>query len=182
MRKPIRSVRFTEALFRDAKIRDQNPSLNKICPGEPHQRHPNAPKFEDRSQEETEWQHCAREAVWKQAQNLKITGEKESYILLANLKVVSPAPSKIKPEEREFVAAGTSMHMISRKDLNSAEMETVKVSRIPILVVTAHGEVQTHEEATVYQGIGQILDRESPRGYASCVVARKALRGSQIFI
>ena len=42
------------------------------------------------------------------------------------------------------------MHMISRKDLNSAEMETVKVSRIPILVVTTHGEVQTHEEAIVY--------------------------------
>ena len=30
--------------------------IGYICPGEPHQRSPNAPKFEDRSQEETEWQ------------------------------------------------------------------------------------------------------------------------------
>ena len=93
---------------------------------------------------------CSRSSVEAGKENLKIKGEKESYILFANGKVVSPAPSKITPEEREFVAAGASMHMTSMKDLNSAEMETVKVSRIPILVVTAHGEVQTHEEATVY--------------------------------
>ena len=39
-----------------------------ICPGDPHQRNPNAPKFEDRSQEETERQdRDAREAAWKMA-------------------------------------------------------------------------------------------------------------------
>ena len=52
MRKPIRRVKFTKAVARH--IRDQNPSLGLICPGEPHQRSPNAPQFEDRSQEETE--------------------------------------------------------------------------------------------------------------------------------
>ena len=36
------------------------------------------------------------------------------------------------------------MHMISKKDLNDAEMETLTI------VITANGEVQTHEEATVY--------------------------------
>ena len=46
--RPIRCVRFTEAVERHASIRDQNPSLGMICPGDPHQRHPNAPKFEDR--------------------------------------------------------------------------------------------------------------------------------------
>ena len=62
-RKPIRCVRFTKAVVRHADMRDQNPSLGMICPGEPHQRGPNAPKFEDRSQEETEWQEQgAREA------------------------------------------------------------------------------------------------------------------------
>ena len=54
--KPIRSVRFTKAVVRHAHIRDQNPLLGMICPGDPHQRNPDAPKFEDRSQEETEWQ------------------------------------------------------------------------------------------------------------------------------
>ena len=54
IRKPIRCVKFTEAVARHADIRDQNPSLGMICPRDPHQRNPNAPKFEDRSQEETE--------------------------------------------------------------------------------------------------------------------------------
>ena len=58
--KPIRCVRFTKAVLRHADIRDPNPSLGYICPGDSHQRNPNAPKFEDRSQEETEWQErCA---------------------------------------------------------------------------------------------------------------------------
>ena len=56
IRKPIRCVQFTKAVVRHAHIRDQNPSLGMICPGDSHQRNPNAPKFEDRSQEETEWQ------------------------------------------------------------------------------------------------------------------------------
>ena len=62
-----------------------------------------------------------------------------------------PSPSTIKPEGREFVVdSGASMHMISKKDLNSAELETVTTSRSPTTVFTANGEVQTHEEATVY--------------------------------
>ena len=42
------------------------------------------------------------------------------------------------------------MHMISKKDLNSAEMDILTTSRSPTTVITANGEVQTHEEATVY--------------------------------
>ena len=41
------------------------------------------------------------------------------------------------------------MRMISKKDLNSAELETVTTSRSPTTVITANGDVQTHEEATV---------------------------------
>ena len=71
MPKPIQRVRFTKAIARHTKIREQNPSLGYICPGEPHQRSPNAPKFEDRSQEETEWQEQgAREAAWKLAKSV----------------------------------------------------------------------------------------------------------------
>ena len=40
------------------------------------------------------------------------------------------------------------MHMISKKDLNSAEFETL-TSENPTTVKKANGEVQTHEEATV---------------------------------
>ena len=42
------------------------------------------------------------------------------------------------------------MHMISKKVLNSAEMDTLTKSCSPTIVITANGEVQTHEEATVY--------------------------------
>ena len=42
------------------------------------------------------------------------------------------------------------MHLISKKDLNSAELETVTTSRSLMTVITANGEVQTNEEAKVY--------------------------------
>ena len=59
--------------------------------------------------------------------------------------------SNLKPEEREFVVdSGASMHVISKKDLNSAEMDTLTKSCSPTIVITANGEVQTHEEAIVY--------------------------------
>ena len=65
--KPIRRVKFTKAVARHTYIRDQNPSLGMICPGEPHQRSPNAPKFEDR----TEWQEQgACEAAWNLANKI----------------------------------------------------------------------------------------------------------------
>ena len=39
--KPIRSVQFTKAVLHHANIRDQNPSLGMICPGDPHQHNTN---------------------------------------------------------------------------------------------------------------------------------------------
>ena len=42
------------------------------------------------------------------------------------------------------------MHMISKKDLSNTEMETLTKSCSPTIVITANGEVQTHEEAIVY--------------------------------
>ena len=42
------------------------------------------------------------------------------------------------------------MRMISKKDLNDAEMDTLTKSCSPTIVITAKGEVQTHEEATVH--------------------------------
>ena len=59
--------------------------------------------------------------------------------------------STLKLEEREFVVdSGASMHMISKKDLSKAEMDTLTKSCSPTMVITANGEVQTHEEAIVY--------------------------------
>ena len=61
---------------------------------------------------------------------------------------VMPAPTSTRPEEREFVVdSGASLHMMSKKELSSEEMDTVKKSRTPTVVLTANGEVYTHEEA-----------------------------------
>ena len=152
--KPIQRVKFTKAIARHTKIRDQNPLLGYICPGGPHERSPNAPKFEDRSREETEWQELgAREAAWKLAKNvLKLKEHERATFFSPSENRCLPAPSILKPEEREFVVdSGASMHMISKKDLNSdAEMDTLTKSCSPTIVLTAYGEVQTHKEAIVY--------------------------------
>ena len=178
--KPIRCVvRFTKAVLRHANIRDQNPSLGMIRPGDPQQRDLNAPKFEDRSQKETEWQERgARVAAWKLAKSvLKSKGaskEQRSSHLRKNRCLLA---STLKPEEREFVVdSGASMHMISKKDLSDAEMDTLTKPCSPTIVITANGEVQTHEEAAVCQRIGSIIYYETPRRYASSLIARKALR------
>ena len=50
------------------------------------------------------------------------------------------------PEERYFVVdSGASMHMVSEKDLNSAELETMRTSRSPTTVMTANSEVRATE-------------------------------------
>ena len=152
MRKPIQRVKFTKAVARHTKIRDQNPSLGMICPFEPHQRNPNTPKFEDRSQEETEWQEQgAREAAWKLAKSvLKLKEHQRATFFSPSESRCLPA-SNLKPEEREFVVdSGASMRMISKKDLSDAEMDTLTKSCSPTTVITANGEVQTHEEAIVH--------------------------------
>ena len=93
--KPIRCVQFTKAVLRHANIRDQKPSL--VCPGDPHQRNPNAPKIEDRSQEETERQEGdAREAAWKMARCILKQKEKhETTYFSPSKNWCLPSPSTI---------------------------------------------------------------------------------------
>ena len=46
-----------------------------------------------------------------------------------------PVTSIKEPEEREFVVVpGASIYMVSKKDLNSVELETVRTSRSPTTV------------------------------------------------
>ena len=80
MQKTIRCVRFTKAVLRKASDQDQNQSLDAICPRDPHQCSPSAPKFEGWTQEETGWQeHWAREAAWKLAKKiLKLEEEQKT--------------------------------------------------------------------------------------------------------
>ena len=110
-------------------------------------------KFEDRSHEETERrQRCARSKAWNQAKNIcKLKEKYKAAFYVPTDEWVLPAASTKEPEEREFVVdSGASLHMVSKKDFNSAELETMRTSRTPTTVMTANGEVQTTEEATVH--------------------------------
>ena len=165
MPKPIQRVKFTKAIARHTKIRDQNPSLGKICPGEPHQRSPNAPKFEDRSQEETEWQEQgAREAVWKLAKRVfKLKEHQRAAFFSPSENRCLPA-STLKPEEREFVVdSGASMHMISRG------LEWCWNGYFEEIVQSYDSHNRQWRSANAWRGncvcqrIGYNLDFESPR-------------------
>ena len=81
---------------------------------------------------------------------LKKKEHERATFFLASENRCLPA-SNLKPEEREFVVdSGASMHMISKKDLSDAAMDTLTKSCSSTIVMTANGEVQTHEEAIVY--------------------------------
>ena len=94
---------------------------------------------------------CPRSSVETGQKCDKIKGAPKSNILLVSGKIGAWPASNLKPEEREFVVdSGASMHMISKKDLSFAEMDTLTKSCSPTIVITANGEVQTHEGAIVY--------------------------------
>ena len=54
------------------------------------------------------------------------------------------------------------MHMVSEKDLNSAELETVQVSKAPVVVITTNGEKR-----------GFVRDSEAPRRCSGSALAWK---------
>ena len=90
---------------------------------------PYAMKFEDSSHQETErQQRCARSKAWKIAKHIYKLKEKDKaafYFLPEEW--VLPAASTKEPEVREFVFdSGASMHMVSNKDLDSDELETMR--------------------------------------------------------
>ena len=95
----------------------------------PHQRSPYALKFEDRSPGEIARQErCARGDAWELARKIyKLKQEDKASFYSPSEEWILPTASTINSEEREFVAdSGASMHMVSKKDFNKAELETVR--------------------------------------------------------
>ena len=91
-------------------------------------------KFEDRSQEETErQQRCARSKAWNLAKHIyKLTEKDKITFYSPSEKWVLPVASTKEPKERDFVVdPGARVHMVSKKDLNSAELETMWISKNP---------------------------------------------------
>ena len=93
---------------------------------------------------------CPRSS-WKLAKSvLKVKEQERATFFSPSENRCLPA-STLQLEEREFVIdSGASIHMISKKDLSDAEMDTLTKSCSPTIVITANGEVQTYEEAIVY--------------------------------
>ena len=55
------------------------------------------------------------------------------------------------PEGREFVVdSGACMQILSASETLTAELDTMRTSRSAMTVMTANGEMQTRERATIY--------------------------------
>ena len=140
-------------------------------------------KFENQSHEETErQQRCARSNAWNLVKHIDKFKEKDEAAFCSPAEeCVLPAASTEDQGEREFVVdSGASMHKVSKRDLDSAELETTRTSRSPTTVMTANGEVQIREEAMVYVKqldlfVTVMLLEENSRSFS-----REALRGSWV--
>ena len=147
------TIKFSGRTWYEIRIRERTgPSRRVIQESEPHERNPCAPRFEERTPEETSRQEdCARKAAWDLARQIyKLRAEDDAtfYSLVETKPAVLVSRNT---EERMFVVdSGASMHTLSKKDLSSDEMDTLRRSRNPTTVMTANGEVQPNEEAQVY--------------------------------
>ena len=75
--------------------------------------------------------------------------EKDAFCSFAEAWVVLALFEK--PEEREFVVeSGAPMHMLSKKDVSSGELDTLRKSRNTTKVITDSGEMSTRGEAQVF--------------------------------
>ena len=74
---------------------------------------------------------------------LRFYTPKEAGVMLAK--------TSKRPEELEVVVdSGASMHMMSKKELSSDELDTLRRSRTATVELTANGRVHSNEEAQVF--------------------------------
>ena len=127
------AVKFSKGTWHQIKIRERKgPSRGIIQKCAPHERSLCEPKFEERSHEETLHQErCARKAAWDLAENFYEfkNSDKTTFYISGDAKVMSTPITSKRPEEQEFVVdSGASMLMMSKKELRSEDMCTVKKS------------------------------------------------------
>ena len=104
------AVKVSKGTWHHRKIWERKgPSGGIVQKCEPQERNPCAPKFEDRTLQETlQQERCARRDAWDLEK-----GKKPRSPPLPKHGIM-PAPSSKKPEDGDFVAElGASMHMLS---------------------------------------------------------------------
>ena len=101
------AVKFSRGTWHQIKIRERKgPSRGIMLKFEPHERGLCAPKFEERSHEETLHQErCARRAAWDVAKSIyKLKNSDKVFFYL------------IEAREMPAVDSGASLHMMSKKE------------------------------------------------------------------
>ena len=118
----------------------KGPSLG-IRKGDTRERNPCAPKFEERTPEETLRQEdCTRKAARDLAKHLYKSQADDKATFYSNVDIVAPEVVSKSTGDRMFVVdLGASMHMLSKKDLCSDELDTLRRSSNPTTVMTANG-------------------------------------------
>ena len=171
------------------KIRERKgPSRGSLQKCAPHERSPGAPKFEERSHEETfcTQEGCARRAAWDSAKTIYKLKNSDKATFESPFESDGNAGTHFekKIREREFVVdSRASMHMMSNKELCSDELDTLRRSRKPTVVLTGNAEVHTHEKAQVFvHDVKSIRDSAVTRGNTSSPVTKKTLRRPRMLL
>ena len=100
------TVKFSKGTWHQIKIRERKgPSRGLIPKCAPHERSPCAPKFEERSHEETLHQErCTHRVAWDLAKYIYKLKNADRDTLKTPIEArVMPAPTSKRPEERELV-------------------------------------------------------------------------------
>ena len=133
------------------KIRERRcPSRGIIQKCEPHERSPCAPKFGERSHEDTLHQEtCARKAAWDLA-NILTSSRIRTKLRFTLLPKRGQCLHPLRKVQRNKNSWSTQEHQCTccaKKELSSDELETLRRSTNPTTVLTANGEVHANEEA-----------------------------------
>ena len=146
------AVKFSKRTWHQIKIRERKGASRGIiqkCAR--HERSPCAPKIGEGS-----WRDFAPREMRPQCSvgfgehisKLK-NSDKTAFFAPVAAKVM-PAPTSKRPEREFVVDSGATLHTMSKKASSSEEMDRVKRSRTSTVVLTANGELHTHEEARVF--------------------------------
>ena len=131
------TVKFSGRTWYEIRIGEaKGPSRGIIQKGDTHERNPCAPKFEERTPEEPSRQEdCARKASWNLENKyiyiyvyMRKADDKATFYFAVKIEA-SALVSKNTAERMFVVDSGASMHMLSKKDLSSDELDTLRRSR-----------------------------------------------------
>ena len=108
--------------------------------------------------------------IWREKTKLKAEDKATFH---SPVKIKAPVLVSTNTEERMFVVdSGASMHMLSKKDLSSDDMDTLRRSRTRTTAVTANGKQENRATIQGFQslfGRSQNLERKSWKTEVNCL-------------